>query len=114
MAFCTACGASLTGTFCTNCGKPAAQAAAAPPNEEAAAAPAPAPARRKTSPIVWVLIVILGFFAIGLVGLVGAGVFLARRGPGYAIAKLIAAGNPNAEVVRTDDGSGTITIRDRR
>jgi hypothetical protein len=61
-----------------------------------------------------VLIVILGFFAIGAVGLIGAGVFLAHRGPGYAIAKIIAAANPDAEVLSTNEGAGTITIRDRR
>jgi hypothetical protein len=115
MAFCTACGATLTGAFCTNCGAQAAQRAAAPAGAGggSAAAPAPAPAKRKTSPLVWVLIVILGFFAIGAAGLIGAGVFLARRGPGYAIARIIAAANPNAEILGTDDGAGTITIRDR-
>jgi hypothetical protein len=60
-----------------------------------------------------VLIVVLGFCALIVFGMVGTGVFLARRGPGYAIAKIIAAANPNAEIVRTDDGAGTITIRDR-
>ena len=114
MAFCTSCGASLTGAFCTNCGKAVAQATAAPPNAGTAAAPAPAPERRRTSPIVWVLLIILGIFALGIAGLVGTGVFLARRGPGYAIAKIIAAANPNAEVVSTDDGAGRVTIRDRR
>src|SRR5579883_519227 len=130
MAFCTACGASLTGAFCTKCGTPAAQSAAgtpppsAPPlpgaaqattaGNGAASAAAPAPARRKTSPIVWVLLVLLGFCALGIMGMIGTGIFLARRGPGYAIAKIIAAANPNAEVIHTDDGSGTITIRDRR
>jgi hypothetical protein len=61
-----------------------------------------------------VLIVVLGFFAIVVIALIGTGVFVARHGPGYAIAKVIAAANPNAEVVSTDDGAGTITIRDRR
>jgi hypothetical protein len=61
-----------------------------------------------------VLIVVLGFCALGVAGLIGTGVFLARRGPGYAIAKIISAANPNAEVVSTNDGAGTITIRDRR
>jgi hypothetical protein len=127
MAFCTICGASLTGAFCTKCGTPAASAAAAAPNPGAAAGAAPtngaaaapaatsaaAPVRRKTSPLVWVLIVVLGFFAIIVIGMIGTGVFLARRGAGYAIAKIIASANPNAEVVSTDDGAGTITIRDR-
>jgi hypothetical protein len=91
-----------------------AQAAAAPPSPGTAAAPAATPARRKTSPIVWVLIIILGLFGLGILGAIGTGIFLARRGPGYAIAKIISAANPNAEVVSTDDGAGTITIRDRR
>lgn len=113
MAFCTTCGASLTGAFCTNCGKAAAQASATPPNAGAAAATAPAPARRRTSPLVWVLLIILGFFALGVVGLIGTGIFVARR-PGYAIAKIISAANPDAEVVSTDDGAGMVTIRNRR
>jgi hypothetical protein len=103
MAFCTACGASLTGAFCTSCGNRAAQSAAAP-----------APVRRKTSPLVWVLVIVLGFCALLVVGLVGSGAFLARRGAGYAIARIITAANPNAEIVHTDDGAGTITIRDRQ
>jgi len=37
-----------------------------------------------------------------------------RRNPGLAAGKLVAATNPNLEVVRTDDGAGTITFRDRR
>lgn len=113
MAFCTACGASVNGAFCSRCGAPAPQSAAGA-GPATAAAPAPAPARRRTNPLVWVLIVILAFCALAIFGMMGAGYFLARRGPGYAIAKIIAATHPDTEVVRTDDGAGTITLRDRR
>jgi hypothetical protein len=36
------------------------------------------------------------------------------RNPGLAISKLVAAANPNIQVLNTDDGAGTITLRDRR
>src|SRR5438105_3125218 len=49
MAFCTKCGATVVGAFCSQCGAPSAQAAQAP---------VPAPARRGTSPIVWVLVIL--------------------------------------------------------
>ncbi len=103
MAFCRKCGAQVTGSFCSQCGTPAA----------AAEGPA-APARRGTSPIVVVLIVLLCIAALGIAAVVGTGLYLARHGGGYALAKVIAAANPNVEVVRTDEGAGTITLRDRR
>jgi hypothetical protein len=79
MPFCTKCGANVTGTFCTQCGTPAAGAAAsAPPTPPPAmAAPyaqpyqppvapgAPVVVVRKTSPIVWVLVIVLGLFVLG-------------------------------------------------
>jgi hypothetical protein len=71
------------------------------------------PARRGTSPFVWILLIILGLFALGIVGMIGTGVYLARRGPA-GIARIIQMANPNAEVVSTDDGAGRVTIRDRR
>ncbi len=88
--------------------------------------PPPAP-RKGTSPLVWVLVIILGIFVLGFVAVVGTGIFvvhkvrqagldpdLMRRNPGLAVGKLITAANPDAEVLSTDDGAGTITIRDRR
>ena len=72
MPFCTTCGANVTGTFCTQCGTPAASATAAAPPPPAMATPyaqpvppGAAPVARKTSPIVWVLVIILGFFVLG-------------------------------------------------
>ena len=90
MPFCTMCGANVTGAFCSQCGTPAPgaaapthQAAAYPP---AAAAPYPqpvapgvAPAVRKTSPIVWVLVIVLGLFLLGGMAVAGFVAFVAHR-----------------------------------
>jgi hypothetical protein len=122
MAFCTQCGAGIVGAFCTQCGARAAQGAAAP-----GSAPPSAPAGRRTSPIVWVLIVVLGICAVGVIGVVGTGAFVLHKmrqagvdpelwssNPGLAVGKVMAAVNPNLEVVRTDHDSGRVTLRDRR
>jgi len=131
MAFCTNCGANVTGAFCNQCGTPARgqaapQAMSAPP-PGAPPAPGVAPVPRKTSPIVWILVIVLGFFVLGFIGIVGTGLFVAHkvkqagldpalisRNPGLAMAKLITAVNPDAEVLGHDDSAGTITVRDRK
>jgi len=100
-------------------------AGAAPPSPVAAGMP-PAAAPRKTSPIVWILVVVLGLFVLAGIGTLAAGYFvvhkvrqagfdpdLMRRHPGLAVSKMIATFAPNAEVVSTDEGAGTITIRDK-
>jgi hypothetical protein len=85
------------------------------------------PARKGTSPIVWILLIIGGLFVLGILGVVGLGMFalhkarqagidpeLMRTNPGLAISKLVTAFNPDAEVLNTNDRDGTITIRDRK
>jgi hypothetical protein len=139
MAFCTVCGASVNGAFCNQCGTPASAAAGqapAPPQPARPGQPAqamsapvgmPPAAPRKTSPIVWVLVIVLGLFVIGGLAVAGFTYFvfhkvkqagidpeLIRRNPGMAVGKMIAAANPDVEVVSTDDNAGTITIRDRK
>jgi hypothetical protein len=139
MAFCTNCGAQVTGAFCNQCGTPVAGAAgraqaSAPPQMSPAnmtqppPMPMPAgPVPRKTSPLVWILVAVLGLFVLGFIGVVGTGFFLVhkarqagidpdlmRRNPGLAVGKLIAAANPDAEVVSTNDAAGTITVRDKK
>jgi hypothetical protein len=122
MAFCTQCGAEIHGAFCNRCGARAGQAAAG----GTAAAPAAAPAKRKTSPLVWVLIVLLGFFGLGAVAVIGTGAFfihkvkqagvtpeLWRTNPGEAVGKVLAAVNPNLEVVRVNDSDRRVILRDR-
>ena len=134
MAFCTSCGAEVTGAFCRQCGTPAGAASASPapvppPQPAMAAAPVPGavPVKRKTSPLVWVLVIILGLFVLGGIVTVGAGMFflhkarqagldpdLIQRNPGLAVGKMLAAVNPDVEVLSTDEGTGRITVRDKK
>jgi hypothetical protein len=85
------------------------------------------PPRRGTSPWVWILGIVGGLIVIGILA-IGAFTFfvvhkvreagldpeLIRRNPGMAVGKMIAAANPDVEVVKTDDSTGTITIRDKK
>jgi hypothetical protein len=137
MAFCTACGAQVAGAFCQQCGAPAPGSSPAPNPEPVYSAPvygapAPPPAApplqaRRTSPLVWILVAIVGFFVLCGVFVVGLGLFavhkakqagfdpaLMSRNPGLAVSKMIMAANPDAEVMNSDDGAGTITVRDRK
>jgi len=126
MAFCTSCGAEVKGAFCINCGAPVKTAGDAPatpptpPQPTYAAAPAPQPVRRGTSPIVWVLVIVGGLFLLGIIGLIGTGLFVAHKArefaqnPGYAAAKTILALSPNLSEVSHDDNAGTITVRDNK
>lgn len=163
MAFCSACGAQMTGPFCGRCGAPASTPAPAPappppPLQAQPQPPAPQPfyqapppqtppyqaqpyqaqpyqgqpmpappGPRKTSPIVWILLIVGGLFLLVVLGVVGTGMFflhkarqagldpeLLRSNPGLAISKLAAASNPDIQVLDTNDREGTITVRDRK
>jgi len=133
MAFCTNCGAAVNGAFCVQCGTPAKAAGGQPGVSPAASAPAgpatpqPVPGAvvpRKTSPVVWILVGVLGLFVLGGVAVVGtlryfvhrAGIDpeLMQRNPGLAVSKMIAAANPDVEVLSTDEPGGRITVRDKR
>jgi hypothetical protein len=115
MAFCTSCGATVSGAYCPSCGAPVSGATAA------------VTPRRRTSPLVWILVVVLGLFVVGGILTMAGGLFLVhkareagvdpdllRRNPGLAVGKMLAAVNPDVEVVKTDDGAGTITVRDKK
>jgi hypothetical protein len=69
--------------------------------------------KRKTSVVVWILLAVAGVFVLCIAGLIAVGLYVARN-PGVAMAKLITAANPDAEVLSTDLGSQTMRIRDRR
>ena len=116
MAFCQNCGAQMSGAFCTACGTQA-KGAAVPAAPTAPGMEASAMQPRKTSPLVWVLVAILGLFILIGIGVIGAGVFvmhkakqagldpdLMRHNPGLAVGKLLAATNPDLEVISVDDG----------
>lgn len=80
MPFCTQCGANVTGTFCSQCGTPVSASAAPPPPAAAAPyAPPVAPGPRRTSPIVWILVIVLGLFLLGGVTVVGVMAYVAHR-----------------------------------
>ena len=78
---------------------------------------AAAPVKGTVSPIVWILLVVVGLVVLGIVGLVGTGLYVAKsiaNNPGLMMAKIITAANPDAEVVSTDVGSQTMRIRDKK
>jgi len=126
MAFCTKCGATVSGAFCSQCGTPVSTApGGAPP---APAAPPPASAGgRKTSPIVWVLVIVLGLVLLGGLAVGGFTLFVVhkvreagispdlwQRNPAAATARALALANRDIEIVSEDDGAGTVTVHDRR
>jgi len=93
----------------------------------AAPQPLPVAQQRKTSPIVWILVIVVGLFVLAGIGTLAGGYFLVhkarqagldtdllQRNPGLAVSKMIAAFAPNVEVLNTDDAAGTITVRDKR
>jgi hypothetical protein len=120
MPYCTNCGAATEGAFCAQCGKPA--------KPDASSAPAaPAAPQRKSRLLVWILAGILGVTLLAGVAIFAGGLWVAhkvkqagvdadlfRENPGLAISKLIAAADPNAEVISTDPSDQTVTVRDRR
>jgi hypothetical protein len=123
MAFCTTCGRAVSGRFCETCGV-AVGTAAAP-----AAAPVPIAAAvpRKTSPIVWILlglgvmvvlfigaITVGGIFVVHKARQAGLDPALWQRNPGVAVTKMLAAANPDAEIVSLDERGGIVVVRDRK
>ena len=114
MPFCVGCGADVTNkSFCVQCGKPVTGAPSAN-----AVAPPPGPIEpKKTNPVVWIVLGVVGFFVlIGFAVLAGLG-FLAHKvqqNPALAIAKLATAANPDIQVLSTNEGNNTVTLRDKR
>ena len=102
------------------------QAAPPPAMAQGGVAMPPPPVARRTSPLVWILIVVLGLFVLGFLGIVGTGFFVAhklhqagvdtdlmRRNPAAAAARLAAMASKDVDVVSEDENAGTITLRDR-
>ncbi len=131
MPFCTTCGTNVEGKFCVKCGTPVGASAAQPGRAPAAPAPAApvqaAPARKKTSPLVWVLVALLGLFLLVAIGVVAGGFFLVHKAkqagldpslweknPGLAATKMITAANPDVQVLKTDEDKGIVTLRDKK
>jgi hypothetical protein len=85
------------------------------------------PGKKKTSPVVWILLIVGGLFLMGIAGVVGLGFWAAHKvkqagldpdlwknNPGLAVTKMITTFNPELEVLGTDDSAGTITVRNRK
>ncbi len=121
MAFCTKCGAQVQGTFCGNCGTPMVSGPPTPGAALPSAAPASVPAASaKMSPLVWVLagcggLIVIAALVFGLV-LFKTRQFVhsAHGNPAYAVARLMAAANPDLEVLSTDEDRGTMTVRNKK
>jgi len=132
MEYCTNCGAQVTGPFCGNCGAPAKSSAGAQagsagiPQPGGPVAPAPPPAGvapaapQKTSALVWVLagcggLIVIVALIFGVIAFKAKQfVTSAQKNPAYTTARLLAAANPDIEVVSTDEDHGTMTIRNKK
>jgi hypothetical protein len=132
MPFCTNCGSSVPGQFCEKCGTPISPqpASVPPPSAVPPIPPQPAaqaaPAAKKKSPVVWILAGCFGLIVIAGVIALAAGWFVAhkarqagldpalmRKNPAVAMAKLMAAVNPDVDVVSVDEDKGLITLREK-
>lgn len=134
--FCGNCGSQIEPNtrFCGKCGSPAdapAQPVAAPPVQPAAYAPATpqaaAPARKGLGPVAWVLIIVFGLFALGVVAVgVGGAILwhkvkqagfdpaLIEKKPELAFIKMALTNNPDAELVSIDEDRGIVQVRDKK
>lgn len=85
------------------------------------------PQKKKTSPIVWILVGCGGLVVVGVIVVVAAGLFawqrakeagfdpeLMERNPAFAAAKIAVSTNPELELVSADEKKGTITIREKK
>ncbi|MGH9668169.1 MAG: hypothetical protein ACRD9L_27430, partial [Bryobacteraceae bacterium] len=90
-----------------------------PPNPQYGAPPV----KKKTSPLVWILIGVVGLFmfigiAVGVVTIVAVHKVKQfgsemKSNPGLAVTRMAARMNPNAEILSSDDSNGTITVKDK-
>ncbi len=112
MAFCTSCGAELDGSFCKNCGA----RADAPAQDRPPQPPGP----RKNKLLVWALAGCGGLLVIAAVAAIALGLFVKKKAsefgenPAFTAAKLAASMNPDVEVVDADEGTGKITLREKK
>jgi hypothetical protein len=81
-------------------------------------APVPGGApKKKVSPVIWVLVGVVGLFLMLGIVVIAGGIFVAKKiadNPALAAATALAAANPDVEVVSNDPNLGTVTFRDKR
>ena len=132
MAFCTNCGSQTDARFCAKCGQPVGVDAPGPTAPPLTPQPGPQttvlpPGKPKTNPMVWIIAAIVGVFVLVGILFLGTGLFvaykvknagfdsrLAEKNPALAAAKVMAALNPNVEVVKVDEDRGLLTVRDKK
>ncbi len=137
MAFCTKCGAAISGDFCTSCGarvgtppqpdRPIPPPVYQPPARPVQSAGQPVPAKKKISPVLWivggcfgllviaaVIAVFTGFFVANKVRQAGLDPALIEKNPGLAVAKMMVSANPDLEMVSVDENRGIIRVREKK
>lgn len=85
------------------------------------------PVQNKTSPVVWILAILGVLVALAIAAVLGVGFFVAhkvkeagldsdtlKRNPVVATIKVMAALNPNIEIVTLDEDKGFVTVRDKK
>lgn len=85
-----------------------------------------APTPKKTSPLVWILGIVGGLLVLGMIGCgivsflfvktvqhAGFDSSLMKKNPGLAMTKMVTAMNPDYEVVSSNDGAGTVTVKEK-
>jgi hypothetical protein len=82
--------------------------------------PPPIPIK-KTSPVVWIIVGVLGLVAVAGIVVIAGGLFLVNKAkdaaatnPALAAARLMAMANADVEIVSSDDRNGTVTFRDKK
>jgi hypothetical protein len=83
--------------------------------------------KKKTSPIVWILVGLGAFVLLGILLVVGAGFFvihkakqagldpdLMKKNPALATVKMAAAFNPDIEILDINEDSGTVRVRNKK
>lgn len=101
-----------------------------PPNPLTPGAIPPVPAPQKSSGnkiLFWILGIIvglilitfgscavIGFYAVHKAKQAGLDSDLMKKNPGYAAAKMAVSMSPDAEIVSSDDSTGTIVVRDKK
>lgn len=118
MPFCTNCGAPMEGEYCSQCGAKSG-AASHPPSVSPPASAVPPPARR-SKVFTYVLLGCGGLIVVALVSAIALGLFVRQKAgdisknPAMAAAKMVAALNPDIEVVSADEATGRITLREKK
>ncbi len=82
--------------------------------------PGPPPVPKKSNTLLIVLLVFCGLLVLGVLAVVGGGLFVFHKlkesgnNPGMAAAKMLATLNPDIDVVSTDDARQVMTVHDKK